>query len=148
MAGLGIMRALAPAASAPVSARGPADALHQRSEREKRKAALEALLALSAEEYVELAFEATSLSLFDEGAPPSVAVRGPLAAARAFDERHTKHSAACRRHLVNLEVTPTDLHEKMGYDQRLLDVRRNRFFVPEALGRVERIKARRRKKAR
>ena len=41
------------------------DAKSTRTAREKKKAALEALLALSAEEYVELAFEASSFSIWD-----------------------------------------------------------------------------------
>ena len=117
----------------------------QRTERQKRKAALESLLALSAEEYVELAFEAAnaSTSMFEEEDDDKT-----MAAAKEFDTKHIEHSTACRGHLVSLEYTPADILEQRSYNRRLKDLRRNRYFIRESVSVAKGIKAKRRRKPR
>jgi hypothetical protein len=153
------MRALAPtekksSRGADTSDKLPAldDAKSTRTAREKKKAALEALLALSAEEYVELAFEASSFSIWDSAdeSPRGTgdAADKAIVAAKGFDERHVRHSKAVRKHLVALEVTPEDLAQRTGYNQQLLQLRRNRFFLRESITHAGGVRSRRRKKPR
>ena len=99
----------------------PADS---RSARERARAALEAMLTLSAEQYVDLAFEVDSGSLmFDE---PQVR------AASAYDQRHTALTGAARKNLIALEYDPTCMFNAEAYASHVCRVRRNRYFVPEA----------------
>ena len=114
--------------------------VQKRSAREKARAALEALLAMSSDEYVELAFSAASLSngyQFDDEA---------FAAATAFDERHQGFSSEARGHLLQLEITPTDLGVRHRFKTSVVDVRRNRYFTRETVDGVRRIKPSRRRK--
>lgn len=63
------------------------------TERDRAKASLRAMLDMSAEEYVELAFEAGSHSIFDfDDEDPSGPAAKMLNAARAFDQRHKRYS--------------------------------------------------------
>ena len=117
--------------------------VNPRTDRQKRKAALEALLALSAEEYVDLSFEASSYSLFENDDDDDDKT---MNAAREFDSKHKRWSSACRAHLISLEYAPDSLAHQRGYDRRLLDLRRNRYFVREHLGVAKGIKPKRRRK--
>jgi hypothetical protein len=104
---MGLLSAMAPApagASAPKRRDKSLPPLERRSARDRKRAALEGQLALSAEEYVDLAFEATSDALFQFD---SDAADRALTAARDFDTRQVGHATAVRGHLVNLEVAPT-----------------------------------------
>jgi hypothetical protein len=141
-AGLSARKSLAPATDGSIGTLPPLarpDSVNSaRSERERRKKAVEAMLALSAEDYVELAFEAKSFSLFDFCDDTADGpVQKALKAAKEFDERQVKYSGAVRKHIVELEVRPDDLIQQFGYNTRMLDLRRNRFFVPEKLAGVE-----------
>lgn len=113
----------------------------RRSARDKARAALEALLAMSAEQYVELAFEAASQMNFEF-------TEHAEKAAYAYDVRHKVATAAAREHLVQLEVTPTDLGVQKEFDDSVRTVRRNRYFIPESAGSYRAIKPRRRRKPR
>ena len=118
----------------------PADA-KKRSAREKARAALDALLAMSAEAYVELAFEAASQMKLDFSEEAEKA-------ARDYDVRHQMVSQAARQHLLQLEVTPTDIEVRKRFNHSVRDCRRNRYFIPESAGGYRAIKPRRRRKAR
>ena len=111
-----------------------------RSARTRAKEALSAMLELSAESYVELAFDATSGAYQYEDEQ--------LAAAKVFDQRHVALTGAARRHLVHLEYDPTARSVDASYKAQIGYVRRNRYFVPEAVGAVRAIKAKRKRKPR
>jgi hypothetical protein len=91
----------------------------KRTAREKAKAALEALLAMSAEAYVELAFEAAVDSRFELDEEMEKAAKG-------FDDRYKELSSEARGHLVQLQVTPTDIPTSRKFDSSLQRVFRNR----------------------
>ena len=102
--------------------------------------------AISAEEYVELAFEAGSGAIA-QSADEQRALDA-LEAARSFDTRHRQVTQVARQSLLKLELRPGDLGELQSYGRRVLEVKRNRFVVPERLEETRAIKGRRRRRKR
>ena len=118
-----------------------------RGQRERAKAALKATLAMQAEEYVALAFDAGSFSLFefDDDSEDGPAAK-MLRAAAKYDDRHLEQAKAARHHLVKLEVCPGDGEQNRFFNRRVLDLRRNRYFLYESLTFDKGIRGKRRKK--
>lgn len=118
-----------------------------REARERVKAALKAQLDMSAEEYVELNFEANSSSIFayDDDDPAGPAAK-MMRAAKAYDVRHKRFAGAARHHLLQLEVSPRDGDQERLLEKRLLDLRRNRYYTYETLEKLKGTRGRRKKK--
>jgi len=100
--------------------------LEKRTARERAKDSLQSLLAMDAENYVELAFEAQAgRTQYDDVS---------IAAAKAYDERHVKLVSRGHQHLIALEGDPTCsrlLHSE-SISRRSLS--RHRFFINEPAG--------------
>ena len=112
--------------------------------RQQRALALAALHARSAEEYVELTFEASNNSIFD--ALDMDACEGVLTAAREFDARQMQLTDAARKSLVQLERWPADLGTRASHMRHTHDVRRNRYIMRERLEHAMAIKGRARRR--
>jgi hypothetical protein len=113
----------------------------RRTARERATLALEALLAMTAEQYQELTFDVASGEYqFSEA---------QAKAAAHYDTRHGRLTGNARRQLVNLEYDPTHSAVSSANHSRIQEIRRLRYFVPEPAGgplrrRVFKIKRRRR----
>ena len=114
--------------------------------RDQSRAALKAKLDMSAEEYVDLAFDAGSYAIFDfDDEDPNGPMAKMMTAAAAFDTRHKLYAGAVRHHLLQLETSPYCAEEAALVSRRLLDLRRNRYYTYERLEHAKRIRGRRRK---
>jgi hypothetical protein len=92
----------------------PADLLRIRHEAEQ---------ALAAEAYVELAFEAQSSGIDVDDATRS--------AAEAYDKLHVSSSGQARKHLIETQISPSDLWVAKASRDLLTECMRNRYFKPE-----------------
>ena len=87
---------------------------------------------MSAESYVELAFEAEASGVpLDEDAQ---------AAAERFDQRHLDYASKARHQLIETAMSPHDLIYSRGLINEIVTLGRNRFFVPESLNITQAIK--------
>ena len=92
--------------------------------REKVMRAQEAELGLSAEAYVELAFELKASGRIEERLRTAVA---------SYDHRHRQAAAAVRKQLVAQMASPADSSIARTTAQLALSMRRNRFVEPKAI---------------
>jgi len=102
---------------------------------------MQTMLSMTAENYVELAFEAAGVLDDDEA----------LEAAAAYDRRHVAYTDAARKHLVALEGKPSSTRLAFSATDVCRHVIRNRFVPPVQLTAVEAIAAKtkpRKKRAR